>query len=88
MSNVIVFVERAPNAPKTILIEAYRFLNHFRYRVRRLVDPLRTDDDLIALDDGVILGTYSLEDARASAEYWGKKVIETGPPEAFGRARQ
>jgi hypothetical protein len=73
MSNILRFVERAPNAAPLVIIEARRFLKGFRYHVKHPGDEAWEG----------MLDTYSLEGARASAEYWGKQVIETGPPEAF-----
>ena len=88
MSNVIPFAvpeleAQHPNAAPFILIKARRFLSGFRYSVEY---PWSPDPDEYPPDDAGLIDTYSLEQARDNAKYWGKDVIEIGPPEAFGRA--
>jgi hypothetical protein len=87
MSNVIPFAvpeleAQHPNAVPLILIKARHFLNAFRYSVEH---PWHPDPDECPADQG-ILDTYSLEGARDCAHYWGKEVMEIGPPEAFRSA--
>ncbi len=77
MSNIIKFRPPAPKVAQCVRIVASRFQDRFRYHV------LPDENSPIGS-----LHTSCLDDARASAEYFSKNIVEVGPPAAFGRGSE